>query len=272
MRGRDGGRPAASVLVWMLAGLTAVAVVENASGAGIQSHPLTSSDLGRPFVLDQRGRRIAMRGGGLELPPRLPAGVAPTYLAYRLGPRSHAPDGTPIVTAVPRRGEPVVGPLRLDALARASLDAELAKTGRVALMTPRQSFLVESWGGSVLSDVAGASKTWRAEVEGAKGAGRGGSVGKTDENWFDTSANAIKTWNQQALNAIKGMFKVSSPKPVIIPPKAVAAQTLSPPAEAAQVLPAPVPEPGSLIVFAVGATIAAWRFRPGRRTRRADPS
>ncbi len=273
-RSQRGGRwVLASNFVWSLAGL--VLVSGSALGAGMRSHPLTPSDLGRPFVLDQQGRRIAMAGGGRDLPARLPAGVAPTYLAYRLGARPYAPDGTPIVTTVPGRGGPAVGLLRLDSLAKASLDAELAKTGQVAVMTPRQSFLVESWGGSILSDVAGPSKTWRAGVEApAGGAGPKGMSGRGDksegtlESWYNTSANAIKNWNQQALDAVKGMFNVDSPKPVIIPPKA-AAQTLAPPVEPMlQVLPEPVPEPGSLIVFAAGATLAAWRFRAGRRRTR----
>lgn len=278
--GRERGGAPASILVWMLAGL--VSVAGSASGAGLRSHPLTPSDLSRPFVLDQQGRRIAMAGGGRDLPTRLPPGVAPTYLAYRLGPRPHAPDGTPIVSAVPGRGGRAVGMLRLDALAKASLDAELAKTGQVAVMTPHQSFLVESWGGSVLSDVAGSSRTWRAKVEAPTGAAGprpgGGGDDKSEgtiENWYNSTSDAIKNWNQQAIDAVKDMFNIDppKPKPVIIPPK-TAAQTLVPPAETMmQVLPEPVPEPGSLIIFAAGATIAAWRFRPGRlRTRHADPA
>jgi len=257
------------VLAWSLAGL--VSVSGSALGAGMRSHPLTDSGLSRPLVLDQEGRRLAFAGGGRALPRRLPAGVAPTYLAYRLGDRSQTPDGAPVISATPGPGRPAMGPLRLDALAMEALDAELAKTGRVAVMTPRQAFLVESWGSSILSDVAGESKTWRAEVEApTRGPGAGGrddSVEGTIKDWYKTSSNAIKNWNQQALDAVKGMFKVDSPKPVIIPPKA-AAQMLVPPEPAAQLMPAPVPEPGSLIVFAAGATIAAWRFRFGRRRTR----
>lgn len=237
----------------------------------MRSHPLTEPELSRPFVLDQQGRRLSMAGGGRALPPRLPAGVAPTYLAYRLGDRSRAPEGAPVVASALGRGRPAMGPLGLDALAKEALDAELAKTGQVAVVTPRQAFLVESWGGSILSDVAGESKTWRAAVEaparGPRPGGRGGSVEGTIKGWYNTSSNAIKNWNQQALDAVKGMFKVDPPKPVIIPPK-TAAQMLVPPEPAAQAMPAPVPEPGSLIVFAVGATIAAWRFRSGRRRTR----
>lgn len=264
----------ASALVWSLAGLALVA--GSASGAGMRSHPLTDGGLGRPMVLDQQGRRIMMLGGRGELPPRLPAGVAPTYLAYRLGDPSQAPEGAPSVSTVPGRGGPSVGPLRLDALAKQSLDAELAKAGQVALLTPRQSFLIESWGNSVLSDVVGESKTWRAEVEpparGPRPGGRDNSFEGTIKDWYKDGSNAIKNWNQQALDAVKKVFKPEAPKPVIIPPKAVAAQMIAPPETLAAPAPAPVPEPGSLVVFAAAA-VAAWRFRFGRRrTRDEDPS
>jgi len=271
----------ASTLVWSLAGL--VSIEGSALGAGMRTHPLTEAGLGRPMVLDQQGRRIALTGGRGGRPSRLPAGVAPTYLAYRLGDPSQAPQGAPSVAVAPGRGGALMGPLRLDALAKESLDAELAKTGQVAVLTPRQTFLVESWGSSILSDVAGESHTWRAEVDppaerpgpgpGTGAGGRDHSVEGTIKDWYNTSSNAIKNWNQQALDAVKGMFKSDPPKPVIIPPKTAAAQMLAPPEPVAQEMPAPVPEPGSLIVFAAGAAVAAWRFRPGRRrTRGGDRS
>lgn len=270
----------ASVLVGSVVGL--ISVSESASGAGMRSDPLADGGMGRPLVLDQEGRRIMMIGGRGGVPPRLPAGVAPTYLAYRLGDPSRAPEGAPSVSTVPGRGGPAVGPLRLDALAKASLDAELAKAGQVALVTPRQSFLIESWGNSVLSDVAGESWTWRAEVEppargpgagaGARPGGRGDSLEGTVKDWYKSGSNAIKNWNQQALDAVKKVFKPEAPKPVIIPPETVAAHMLTPPESAALETPAPVPEPGSLVVFAAAA-VAAWRFRFGRRrTRGGIPS
>lgn len=260
----------ASPLAWSL--LVLVSVAGSAWGAGMRSHPLTDGGLGWPLALDQEGRRITPIGARGGLPPRLPAGVAPTYLAYRLADPSRVPEEAPRVSLAPGRQGPAVGPLRLDALAKEAIDAELAKTGQVALMMPRQAFLIESWGNSVLSDVAGESKTWRAEIDpsarGPRPGGRGNSFEGTVKNWYKNSSNAIKNWNQQALDAVKKVFKPEAPKPVIIPPQTAAAQVIVPPDPASLETPAPVPEPGSLAVFAAAAMAVAWRFRTGRRRTR----
>ncbi len=267
---RRAGWMSASALIWGLAGAVAASVSGYGVGAEITSYRLSASEQARPFVLDQNGRRIAMLKGGRELPTNLPAGVAPTYLAYRLADRSDLPDGVPTISTT-GQGRPAMGLLRLDALAKSSLDAELAKSGHATVLMPRQAFLVESWGGTVLSDVAGGTKTWRADVEPQaqqtpRPNGKNDSFEGTVKDWYNTSSNAIKNWNEQALDALKGMFKTNSPKPVIIPPK-TATQILTPPDgvdAAAQIMPAPVPEPSSLLVFAAVATAAAWRLRSRR--------
>jgi len=251
--------PARALLLGLgLAGIAAPAVAAPIRpGQGY-----TMSPGARAVVLDQEGRRIAIpRAGGA-----FPEGTSPTYLAYRLGPRGQVPDGTPRVAIAPGPGG--AGPLRLDAAALRSIDAGLAASSRVAVVGPRQSFLVESASPAGLG--GGQVQYWRPGGPGDSG---GKSIGKTIEGWYDSSTDAVKDLNDRIADALKKAFTPPAPKPVIIPPSRVAAQVIddvrssaeaeaaaeSPAAQAVAVAddaqPAPVPEPAAWVVFAAASAL-----------------
>jgi hypothetical protein len=230
-----------------------------------------SADARRAVVLDQEGRRLAIPRSGSGFPE----GTTPTYVAHRLPGRSQVPDGVPTVAVTPGPGG--AGPLRLDAMALRSLDAHLAATDRVAVLGPRQAFLVSSAAGSSFPG-DGSTQYWRPGVEGGSG---GKSFGDTVGGWYDSSADAVKKLNDQIADAFKKAFNPDPPKPVIIPPTRpqVAAQVLEgamrdDPVLSAQGLadetqPAPVPEPAAWLVFAAASALGI-RLRPRKAARAAD--
>ncbi|OJW18831.1 MAG: hypothetical protein BGO49_17560 [Planctomycetales bacterium 71-10] len=230
------------------AGLTSSAV----SAAPLRPYTSTT-DARRAVVLDQDGRRIALpRAGG-----SLPDGTTPTYLAYRLPGRSNIPEGTPTVASAMGRG--AVGPLRLDAMAIQSLNADLARSSQVAVVAPRQAFLVAKATDSALSDAAAATQYWRAAIEGQSG---GKSVGDTLEGWYNSSTDAVKKFNDSIVDSLKKTFNPEAPKPVILgstaaaqvlslddPQGAIAEQSVAAPQAA------PVPEPSTWLVFAAASAL-----------------
>lgn len=231
------------------AGLTSSAV----SAAPLRPYTSTT-DARRTVVLDQDGRRIAVPRAGASLPE----GTTPTYLAYRLPGRSNIPEGTPTVASATGRG--AVGPLRLDAMAIQSLNADLARSSQVAVVAPRQAFLVAKATDSALSDAAATTQYWRAAVEGRPG---GKSVGDTLEGWYNSSTDAVKKFNDSIVDSLKKTFAPDAPKPVILGSTA-AAQVLSLDgtqdgaiAEQSAAAPqaAPVPEPSTWLVFAAASAL-----------------
>ncbi|MDG3005518.1 hypothetical protein [Paludisphaera mucosa] len=223
-----------------------------------------SAESGPAVVLDQDGRRIAIPRAGRELL----AGTTPTYVAFRLAGRSQLPEGVPTVAA--GTGRDAVGPLRLDALALRTLDARLASADQVAVLGPRQTFLVESASSAGLADGTGSTQFWRAGVAAPSG---GKSIGDTLAGWYESSADAVKKLNDQIAGTIKKTFSPAAPQAVIIPPAKVAAQVLSqemrtlPLSQSISdsVQPAPVPEPSAWLIFAA-ATVLGLRLRPRKGT------
>jgi hypothetical protein len=92
------------------------------------------------------------------------------------------------------------------------------------------------------------------------------------EHLFALKSGKLVNWNQQSLDALKSDLKIDSPKNVA--PKDLA--STSKPELAAQVIdgtgsggtpqPAPVPEPGTLVVFGlVAAALAVRQMQAGRK-------
>lgn len=233
-------------------GIAWASLATAATAAPLRPYTATT-DARRALVLDQVGHRIAIpRAGG-----SLPEGMTPTYLAYRLPGRSSVPEGTPTVAAAAGRG--AVGPLRLDAMAIQSLNADLARSSQVAVVAPRQAFLVEKAAGSALSDAAATVHYWRAGIEGQPG---GKSVGDTLEGWYNSSTDAVKKFNNSIVDSLKKTFAPNAPKPVILRSTAAAQvlklddargataeQSIAPPQAA------PVPEPSTWLVFAAASAL-----------------
>jgi len=92
------------------------------------------------------------------------------------------------------------------------------------------------------------------------------------EHLFTLKSGRLVNWNQQSLDALKSDLKIDSPENVA--PKDLA--STSKPELAAQVIdgtgsggtpqPAPVPEPGTLVVFGlVAAALAVRQMQAGRK-------
>ncbi|WP_165243508.1 hypothetical protein [Paludisphaera soli] len=260
-----------AVLLGMGVGLCGPAAPTTAAPVRPGAGYTLSADARRAVVLDQEGRRIAIPRSGGGFPER----TTPTYVAYRLPGRSQVPEGVPTVAVTPGPGG--AGPLRLDALALRALDAQLAASDRVAVLGPRQSFLVSAAAASSFAG-DGSTQYWRPGVQGGPG---GKSFGDTVGGWYDSSADAVKKINDQIADAFKKAFNPDPPKPVIIPPTRVAAQVLEgpmrdEPVHSAQGLaddaqPAPVPEPAAWLVFAAASALGL-RLRPRKAAGTADPA
>jgi hypothetical protein len=263
-------RPATALLV--LATTTATAW-----GSPINSSfTLSKTEASRPILLDKNGARIVVAKGPNGTTTMRPSGASPTYVAYRLDKASELPDGFPTIKvgAGTHHSGPAYGPLRLDSLAKTSLDAELAKSGEAAVQLPRQTYVVESLASLLGTTSDAATKIWLASTAASGAHARpaqadGSSLGDTLKGWFNTSTNAIQNLNSQISDAIKRQLQLDAPKPVISPPlkTKTAAQLLEAPGADAAALAqaAPVPEPASLLVFAAAAGAAALRSRIGRK-------
>ena len=261
--------------------LAAAATSTPSRGAPIgPGFSLTDAEAKHPILLDANGNQIrtfkTLRGPTAVQPK----GATPSYVAFRLGKASELPAGYPTIQVggrTPHQG-PAHGPLRLDAMAKTALDAELAKTGAAAVQLPRQTYVVESLATMLGSSSGGATQIWIAPSVGAGGAvaqpaiSGGSSIGDTLKGWFDNGVNAIQNLNTTITDSLKKQLHLDPPKPVVYPPlnkPQTAAQMLAPPGvdggAAGSAQPAPVPEPASLVVFA--AAIAAVAVRARKRAR-----
>ncbi len=240
---------------------------------------LTDAEAKRPILLDADGRQIRVLKGLRGQTTVQPKGATPAYVAFRLDKASELPAGYPTIQVggrTPQQG-PARGPLRLDALAKSALDAELAKTGAAAVQMPRQTYVVESLAKMLGSSSGASPQIWLAPSTTPGGTAAAPvahptiagnpSVGDTLKGWFNDGADAIQNLNASIADAIKKQFKLDPPKPVIYPPlnrPKTAAQMLEAPigeGEGGSAQPAPVPEPASLIVFAAAAAAVAVRLR-----------
>ncbi|APW59264.1 PEP-CTERM sorting domain-containing protein [Paludisphaera borealis] len=227
------------------------------------TYALTADEQGKATVLDQSGRTVPLRRG-----------VLPTYIVYRLDGSAKLPDGLPTLAVRPSLSRGATGPLRLDASGQSALNAALASNGQAAVLTPRQTYLVESLA-SVSAAAATATATPAAATTTTHASLVTAAVDKADataKHWYGTSASAFKRWSNEIRSSLGGRLKLRSPRIVDHKPPAptpsftttnTAAQVLVPPhgATAAQVLAAPVPEPASILVFAVAGIAAGIRLR-----------
>lgn len=268
---RVGGRLALPGLALVLA---LVATPTPSRGAPIgPGFNLSDAEAKHPILLDANGNQIRVLKG-LRGPSRVqPAGATPAYVAFRLHSASELPTGYPAIQVggrTPHQG-PAHGPLRLDALAKTALDAELARTGAAAVQLPRQTYVVESLATMLGTSPGASGQIWIAPSMGPGGAvaqpaiSGGSSIGDTLKGWFNDGVDAIQNLNTSITDALKKQLHLDPPKPVIYPPlnkPQTAAQMLAPPGvDAASIQPAPVPEPASLVVFAAAIAAVAVRAR-----------
>ena len=242
---------------------------------------LSAAEAKHPMLLASDGRQIRVFKGARGATVVRPSGASPAYVAFRLRRPSELPAGYPTVNVggrAPHSG-PARGPLRLDALAKSALDAELAKTGAAAVHMPRQTFVVESLSAMLSTSSSDPSaQVWLAPTA----ATAGGSVAQpaisgsssvldTIKGWINSGTTALQNLNTTITDTIQKQLKLATPKAVIYPPlkkkTKTAAEVLIPPGVGA-VQPAPVPEPASLVVFAVALAAAAARVRNRAGSRR----
>ena len=250
---------------------------------------LDAEDISQPILLDQNGQPI-------QSPTEGRAGPVPSYIAYQVG-GGVLPKGFPtVLSESTSSNEASTDPLHLDALAKAQLDHTLAEDGRAAVYTGQHTYLVKlipplfgatgSSSGTILAWIA----SQRSTASSNSGTTQTGvptslapiqaqtliSTSITDpitnsklvkdlEHLFTLESGKLVNWNQQSLDALESDLKIDSPRNVA--PKALA--TRSKPELAAQVIegtgsagtsqPAPVPEPGTLVVFSLVAVALAIR-------------
>jgi hypothetical protein len=208
--------------------------------------------------------------------PVIPQGSTPTYFVIPLSGGEHLPIGTD--TIFTGQGGPAVGPLDWTSIVKAQVDAALAKSSLVAVDTPTQNYAVEYL--PRLSRSGAGSSTGLSAPRAAQNGSFGSSTStpaassSTAPSIATNSANnelaqflgGKLSFGQLAKNTVsdfESMLPFQSAKPTKTKPGLnLEAQVVSP------ALPAPIPEPGTWLIFGLIAAAAGWRLR--LRGRRGD--
>ncbi len=285
-------------------GLAPVAPWQSRAAQIASAIKLDAEDLDHPIVLDQNGQTIQLSTKQQSGTVVLTDGAVPSYIAYQVDGGGSLPKGFPtVVSESANSNQTTTGPLHLDALVKAQLVQTLAKDGRAAVYTGQDTYLVKSIpplfgttgssGGTTLAWLASQRST-SSSSSGTTQTSMPTSVApiqaqtliptsitdpitnsklvKDLEHLFALKSGKLVNWNQQSLDALKSDLKIDSPKNVA--PKDLA--STSKPELAAQVIdgtgsggtpqPAPVPEPGTLVVFGlVAAALAVRQMQAGRK-------
>jgi len=264
---------------------------------------LDADDLNQPIVLDQSGKTIHLPTKQQSGPAVLANGSIPSYIAYQVDSDGSLPKGFPtVVTGSAKSGQTTTGPLHFDALVKAQLDATLAKDGRAAVYNGQDTFFVKPippMFGTTGSS-AGTTLAWLASQRSASGSSSATtqvsvptSVAPTQapiliptsitdpitksklvkdlQHLLALKSGKLVNWNQQTLGSLKSDLRISSPKHVAPQHLAstskpvLAAQVIDPTGAGGTPQPAPVPEPGALVVFGLVAAVLVVRQRRAAR-------
>ena len=303
-RGRFRCWLATSLAVGLGLGLAPAAPRQSRASQIASTIKLDAEDLDHPIVLDQNGQTIELPTKQQSGPVVLTDGAVPSYIAYQVGGDDSLPQGFPTVdSGSANSNQTTTGPLHLDALVKAQLDQTLAKDGRAAVYNGQDTYLVKAipplfgttgssagttlaWLASQRSTSSSSSGTTQASVPIPAAPVQAQTLIPTSitnpitnskfvqdlEHLFTLKSGKLVNWNQQSLDALESDLKIDSPKNVA--PKHLA--STSKPVLAAQVIdgtgsggtpqPAPVPEPGTLVVFGlVAAALAVLPRQAGRK-------
>jgi hypothetical protein len=254
--------------------------------------------------------------------PVPPRGLVPAYLAFPLHGGEHIPSGTPALSTKAQAGRGSVGPLDLDPLVRAQLNAALDASGMAIVHAAHRNYAVEylpryarlhAHSGSPASapttttsgnnaasspttptQAGGGSSTPTATATSSPTPSATPTAGPTPaatatsspastpqlsptidgipaselEQWLALGSNKLIHWTSLGVNDLAsslglGGSKSTSTKPALTPE----AQELMPPGSSAGPLPAPIPEPGTWLVFGLILGAAGLKQGLGRRIR-----
>jgi hypothetical protein len=254
------------VLGWSLASPCAA--------AGLSTF-LTARDRSRPVLLSETGQPIQLRSL-IHPDPVPPQGTVPAYLAFPLYGGERLPSDTPTLATGPPAGQTTVGPLNLDPLVQAKLNAALDASGMAVVETPNRNYAVEFVPRYARSHAQAGTTSGTASSSGS-GAGSSGGLATapaspssasksqpvqtingipTNElsHWVDLGTNQLIHWSSISVANLEktlsiGSSNTSDKKPGSSP----AAEELQPP------LAAPIPEPSSWLVFGLIVGAAGLR-------------
>jgi len=255
-----------SVLV-LVVGLT----LPSRSEAAKLSQFLTRKDLSRPLLLDQNGTQLQLPSA-TDHHPSLPQGSTPTYLALPLYGGEHLPVATATIDARAQAGNNGIGPLDLNSVVKAELNAALNTSGLALVDTPNQNYLVE-----YLPHIARSHKGLTAgsgtTSTSSSTTGRKSTSSSTSSLSKLLSASQWDRWANSGLSDLKKLLNVSSSSPGSghsrsKPSLNIQAQVLgSADQTSGSVLPSPIPEPSGWMVFAVLLGTAGLGHAMRRRLR-----
>ena len=274
------------LMVMVAVSLSSIATAR-CEGAGIASY-LTPQDRSDHIFLSETGQPITAQD--LAHPgTALSQGTLPAYAVFPLDGGEHLPAGIPTLTTAPQPGETTVGPLNLDPLIQANLNATLNASNMAVVQTPTQSYAVEylprygqiqahesaSAASSASSGAAGSSTT--ASTTPANPS----SLASLESNltiegipaseiahWVKTGSNGIIQWTSSELSDLEKALKINQKATATKPSLNLAAQMLIPPLanSSATPLPAPIPEPSTWLVFGLilgAAGLRQWAGKTG---------
>jgi len=253
---------------------------------------VTAQDRSRPLLLSETGVPIQLRS--LTHPdPVLPQGTVPAYMAFPLHGNGHLPSAIPTLTTAPRAGKATVGPLNLDPLVRAQLNAAL-ETSRLAIVeTPHRHYAVGFVPHYVQTQPQPASTAGTSPSSGngnGNGTGTGPSAAQTITSsprsasqpdptiqgiplselaqWVKLGSSNLIHWTSVGVHDLTKSLDMGNSKATATKPSSsLAAQVLAAPlaeGTSSTPLPAPVPEPSTWLVFGLLLGAAGLRQWMGK--------
>jgi len=264
--GRESGSIISAVLVFVI-GLTVPSPCEAAK----LGEYLTRKDLSRPLLLDQNGNQLQLHSPS-HPHPSVTQGSTPTYLALHLYGGEHLPVAMATIDAGAEAGSTGIGPLDLNTLVKAQLDAALNQSGLAQVDAPKQNYLVEYLPHIARSHqdsaVGSATSSTTSVTKGHKT-----SNSSTSDLSKLLSASQWDTWTKSGLSDLKKLLNINSSnsnsgQSNSKPSLNIQAQVLgsaNQASEAGTVLPSPIPEPSGWMVFTLLLTAAlATAMRRGQ--------
>jgi len=231
------------------------------SEAAKLSEFLTRKDLSRPLLLDQNGTQLQLPSA-TDHHPSLPQGSTPTYLALPLYGGEHLPVAAATIDAGAQAGSNGVGPLNLNSVVKAELNAALDTSGLVLVDTPKQNYLVEylpHFARSHQGSTAGSGTTSAAGSTSSSATGQKTASSSTSSLSKLLTASQWDKWANSGLSDLKKLLNINSSSSnskssTSKPSLNIQAQVLGSNDQASgpgSVLPSPIPEPSGWMIFAL---------------------
>jgi hypothetical protein len=303
-RSRFHGWILALIAVGLSLGLIPATLRQSRAAQMSSTIQLDAAELDHPILLNQKGQTIRFSTNRQAGPVNLTNGALPRYVAYPLDSGDLPPKGFPtVVSDSGKSGQTGTGPLHLIAQVKAELDQTLAKDGQAAVYNGQNTYLVKplpplfgtaaSPGGTTLAWIASQRDTGSS----GSGSAQAGTATATApvqaqtlipssitdpitnsrlvkdlEHLLMLKSGKLVNWNQQTLDALKSDLDINSPKNVATKDLAstskpqLEAQVIDGIGSAGTPQPAPVPEPGTIVVFGlVAASLAVRKIQAGRQ-------